>query len=66
MGVFGPSNTAISVEIIQKQMQEQKLAPIKIDIRPVDEIGFKKLGTGRINAISPIVMSDWRCSGSRI
>jgi polar amino acid transport system substrate-binding protein len=51
VGVYGPSNTANSLEKIKKQMQEQKLTPIKIDMRPDDEAGFKKLASGRINAV---------------
>lgn len=51
VGVYGPSNTANSLGKIQKQMQEQKLTPIQIDMRPDDEAGFKKLSRGRLDAV---------------
>jgi len=51
VGVYGPSNTANSLERIRKQMQDNKLAPIKIDMRPDDEAGFKKLALGRLDAV---------------
>jgi len=51
VGVFGPSNTSSSLEKIKSQMIENGVNPISIDLRPDDESGFKKLGSGRVNAV---------------
>ena len=51
VGVYGPSNTANSLEKLRKQMQAENLKPIKIDMRPDDESGFKKLSLGRLDAV---------------
>lgn len=51
VGVYGPSNTANSLEKIRKQMQAENLEAITIDMRPDDEAGFKKLALGRLNAV---------------
>ena len=32
-------------------MEKEKLKPIKVDMRPDDEAGFKKLSLGRLNAV---------------
>lgn len=51
VGVYGPSNTANSLDKLKKQMEAQNLRPIGIDMRPDDEAGFKKLALGRIDAV---------------
>ncbi len=51
VGVYGPSNTSNSLEKIRDGMKEKGLDPIKIDMRPDDESGFKKLGLGRLDAV---------------
>jgi polar amino acid transport system substrate-binding protein len=51
VAVYGPSNTANSLEKIRKKMQETGIEPIKIDMRPDDEAGFKKLALGRADAV---------------
>jgi len=51
VGVYGPSNTATSLEKLKKQMAEQNIVPITIDMRPDDEAGFKKLARGRLDAV---------------
>ena len=51
VGVYGPSNTANSLEKIKAKMAKDGLEPIRIDMRPDDEAGFKKLGLGRLDAV---------------
>ena len=51
VGVYGPSNTANSLNKIKNEMEKTNLNPIKIDMRPDDEAGFKKLSLGRLNAV---------------
>jgi polar amino acid transport system substrate-binding protein len=51
VGVYGPSNTANSLNKVKAQMEKENLKPIKIDMRPDDEAGFKKLSLGRLNAV---------------
>jgi polar amino acid transport system substrate-binding protein len=51
VGVYGPSNTAMSLEKIKAKMVEEGLKPIRIDMRPDDEAGFIKLGLGRLDAV---------------
>jgi polar amino acid transport system substrate-binding protein len=51
VGVFGPSNTSNSLEKMRDEMKAKGLDPIKIDMRPDDESGFKKLGLGRLDAV---------------
>ena len=51
VGVYGPSNTSNSLEKMKDGMTEKGLDPIKIDMRPDDESGFKKLGLGRLDAV---------------
>ena len=51
VGVYGPSNTANSLNKIKAKMEEEKLNPVKVDMRPDDEAGFKKLALGRLDAV---------------
>lgn len=46
VGVFGPSNTATSLEKIKAEIKE-----LTIDMTPDDEAAFKKLSLGRVNAV---------------
>lgn len=46
VGVFGPSNTSNSLKKIK-----DKMADFKIDMRPDDLSGFKKLSVGRVEAV---------------
>ena len=46
IGVYGPSNTSRQLELIQKKVPE-----MKIDMRPDDIVGFKKLYHGRNDAV---------------
>ncbi len=48
VGVFGPSNTATSLQQIQKKMKEEGLKPIQIEMHPnADGTGLKKVAAGR-------------------
>lgn len=51
VGVYGPSNTSNSLNKIRDKMTKDGLKAIKVDMRPDDESGFKKLALGRINAV---------------
>ena len=51
VGVFAPSNTARTLSGIRASMQRSGVAPIKIDMRPDDSAGFRKLAVGRIDAV---------------
>jgi polar amino acid transport system substrate-binding protein len=51
VGVYGPSNTANSLNKIKVKMENEKLKPIKIDMRTDDEAGFKKLALARLDAV---------------
>ncbi len=51
VGVYGPSNTANSLNKIKVKMENENLKPIKIDMRPDDEAGFKKLALARLDAV---------------
>jgi polar amino acid transport system substrate-binding protein len=51
VGVFGPSNTATSLNKIKGEMAKEGQKPIKIDMRPDDEAGFKKLALARLDAV---------------
>lgn len=51
VGVYGPSNTANSLNKIKDKMAKEGLQPIKIDMRPDDEAGFRKLAAGRLDAV---------------
>lgn len=46
VGVFGPSNTSMSLGKIQAQIKD-----MTIDMRPDDEAGFKKLSFKRVDAV---------------
>jgi len=46
IGVYGPSNTSVSLGKIKSEIGD-----LKIDIRPNDESGFKKLSLGRVDAV---------------
>jgi polar amino acid transport system substrate-binding protein len=46
IGVYGPSNTSKQLDLIQKKIPE-----MKIDLRPDDIAGFKKLYHGRNDAV---------------
>lgn len=46
VGVFGPSNTATSLEKIKAEIKE-----LTIDMTPDDEAAFKKLSLGRVDAV---------------
>ena len=46
VGVFGPSNTATSLEKIKAEINE-----LTIDMTPDDEAAFKKLSLGRVDAV---------------
>ena len=46
VGVYGPSNTARSLEKIKKKMERNKaIAPIEIDLKPDDILVFKDLSS---------------------
>jgi polar amino acid transport system substrate-binding protein len=51
VAVYGPSNTATSLEALQKRMTAQNLKPITIEMRPDDEAGIKKLAVARVGAV---------------
>ncbi len=51
VGVFAPSNTAVQLEGIRAQMVNDGYNPIKIDKRPDDAAGFRKLAAGRLDAV---------------
>ncbi|MDA5095757.1 transporter substrate-binding domain-containing protein [Aliiroseovarius sp. KMU-50] len=51
VGVFAPSNTAVQLEALRDRMTEAGLDPIKIDPRPDDVSGFRKLAAGRLDAV---------------
>lgn len=51
VGVFAPSNTEVQLSAIHDQMVAGGLKPIEIDERPDDSSGFRKLATGRIDAV---------------
>ena len=51
VGVFAPSNTATQLEGIRAGMIDAGLTPIKIDQRPDDAAGFRKLAAGRVDAV---------------
>ena len=51
VSVYGPSNTSKSLERIREKMKKAGLTPIKIDMRPDDEAGFKKLALNRVDAV---------------
>ena len=51
VSVYGPSNTSKSLQGMQEKMKSMDLNPIKIDIRPDDEAGFKKLALKRVDAV---------------
>lgn len=46
VGVYGPSNTSVSLDKIKAEVGD-----MEIDIRPNDESGFKKLSLGRVDAV---------------
>lgn len=46
VGVFGPSNTATSLEKIKAEIKD-----LTIDMTPDDEAAFKKLSLGRVDAV---------------
>ena len=46
VGVFGPSNTATSLEKIKAEIKD-----LTIDMTPDDEAAFKKLSLGRVEAV---------------
>jgi polar amino acid transport system substrate-binding protein len=46
VGVYGPSNTATSLEQIKAEIKE-----LTIDMTPDDEAAFKKLSLGRVDAV---------------
>jgi polar amino acid transport system substrate-binding protein len=51
VAVYGPSNTATSLDALQKRMASQNLKPIEIEMRPDDEAGVKKLAAARVDAV---------------
>lgn len=51
VGVFGPSNTSNSLEKIRDSMGKNGVTPLKIDMRPNDEAGFRKLNLERVQAV---------------
>jgi len=51
VGVFGPSNTASSLEKIRDQMGKDGLQTFKVEVRPDDESGFLKLAGKRVQAV---------------
>jgi polar amino acid transport system substrate-binding protein len=51
VAVYGPSNTSKSLKALQTKMQSAGMKPIKIDERPHDEAGFKKLALKRVDAV---------------
>lgn len=51
VGVFGPSNTARSLERIRDQLRQAGHPPITIEMRPDDESGFRKLSLKRVQAV---------------
>lgn len=51
VGVYGPSNTSVSLEKIRDQMSKKGAKPINIDMRPNDEAGFHKLSANRVQAV---------------
>ena len=50
-GVFAPSNTARTLAKIREAMLQQDIDSIKIDERPDDPAGFRKLADGRLDAV---------------
>jgi len=46
VGVFGPSNTATSLEKIKAEIKD-----LTIDMTPTDDAAFKKLSLGRVDAV---------------
>lgn len=51
VGVFAPSNTARTLDGIHASMAKNGTDPIKIDKRPDDAAGFRKLAAGRLDAV---------------
>jgi polar amino acid transport system substrate-binding protein len=51
VAVYGPSNTSKSLESIKTRMVSQQIEPLRIEMRPDDEAGFKKLAFGRVDAV---------------
>ena len=51
VGVYGPSNTSNSLNKIRIKMAKDGLKAIRIDMRPDDESGFRKLALGRLDAV---------------
>jgi polar amino acid transport system substrate-binding protein len=51
VSVYGPSNTSKSLRALQAKMKSMSLKPIKVDMRPDDEAGFKKLALRRVDAV---------------
>ncbi|MDA3962524.1 MAG: transporter substrate-binding domain-containing protein [Planctomycetota bacterium] len=47
IAVYGPSNTANSLEKIKAQLD----GSVKIEMRPDDEAGFRKLNVGRVDGV---------------
>jgi len=54
IGVYGPSNTSRQLELIHKNVPE-----MKIDLRPDDVAGFKKLYHGRNDAVFSNKDAGW-------
>ena len=51
VGVYGPSNTSKSLERIRDRMSKDGVQALRIDMRPDDESGFRKLGLARVQAV---------------
>lgn len=51
VAVYGPSNTANSLEKLRRQLIDQKLTPFEIEERVNDEWGFLKLSVGRVDMV---------------
>lgn len=51
VAAYGPSNTSVSLQRLRKAMITQKLKPLRVDIRPDGDAGFKKLAAGRVDAV---------------
>ena len=51
VGVFSPSNTATQLISISERISNEGLEPIKIEKRPDDASGFRKLAVGRLDAV---------------
>jgi len=51
IAVFSPSNTATQLKGIREGTVEKGLLPIKIDERPDDDSGFRKLAAGRVDPV---------------